>query len=309
MFDTISEFLIPKPALCGHPTSIGIDQYRMLGHPVLLEDPKYPRNVALWNLVLVVDRGADVRGLEPPVTKLAQVFRSLELEAEYMTNAKYRPALYSVLQQLVHDLNTMREARIAVPHSSVILDIRLAPVLSAHPPEVNLWDVPVPALDFAHVPLTGWDLTLTRLVPLINGTRSVYQLAHIADVDPALVRVAIQHLVHVGAVYLVDVFQLTNMYVPTAKLRRLANDVDAQEACVQYILRPNHLSPPPSSALTHVLLTPTRVLTLYASLKPGVTVAEFMANSAFPTNVADIRRFVVFGVTKGWIRRVHRYPI
>ncbi|KAI9224590.1 nitrogen permease regulator 2, partial [Blastocladiella britannica] len=293
LFDTVSEFLIPKPSLCDTFVAIGIEQYRMLGHPVLIQDPKYPRNVALWNLVLVVDRGADARGLRAPARKLAAALRSLELELEYVTAAVHRPALQSVLQQLVTDLNSMREARIPVPGSPAVLDVRLAPVRSIMPPEVQLWDVPVSRLDLARLQtpsfMGGCDLVLRRLVPLIDGVRPVAQLAAVGDMDPALARVAVQHLVYVGAVALVDLFQTSNMYIPTPKLRRLAADVFAQEEAVRYISIPQ----PP----------------LYAALKPGVTIADLVTQGQFPTAIADARRFAVLGVLKGWLRRVHRYPI
>ncbi|KAI9179712.1 Nitrogen permease regulator 2 [Blastocladiella emersonii ATCC 22665] len=301
LFDTVSEFLIPKPTLCGSLVSIGIDRYRMLGHPMLFSGDKYPRNVALWNVVFVIDRRADGRGLHHAVTKVAHVLRTLELETEYVTNLAYRPAVFSVLQQMLLDLNATRECRVPA-FGSTTLDIRLAPVLPAGTPEVNVWDVPVPRLDFADLATGDWDLTVRRILPLLDGVRPVSVVADLADVDPTLVRVAVQHLVRTGAVQLADLFQTTNVYVPTAKLRRLAQDPHAQEACVRFVARPAALA-------NGTAPTPTRLFTLYTALKPGTTVAEYLQATGFPTGLADIRRFVLFGVIRGWIRRVHRYPL
>lgn len=69
---------------------------------------------------------------------------------------------------------------------------------------------------------------------------------------------------------------------------------------------------------TRGFLPPTAavVISMYAALKGTMTVAEFMRDPSLRLSSIepryfkfDIRRFIVFGVVEGIIRRVHRYPI
>jgi len=52
-----------------------------------------------------------------------------------------------------------------------------------------------------------------------------------------------------------------------------------------------------------------KLLHLYSRLKPGRTVFEWMESHEVHELGIDVRRFTSFGVIKGFLRRVHRYPI
>jgi len=51
-----------------------------------------------------------------------------------------------------------------------------------------------------------------------------------------------------------------------------------------------------------------RLAWLYARIKPPLTVGQWMTEYAVPESI-DVRRFVSFGVIKGFLRRVHRWPV
>ena len=51
-----------------------------------------------------------------------------------------------------------------------------------------------------------------------------------------------------------------------------------------------------------------RLAWLYARIKPPLTVGQWMTDYAVPESI-DVRRFVSFGVIKGFLRRVHRWPV
>lgn len=110
-FETLSDYLIPKAALCGRlitcttrgsGTSSNGDtpnrsqsrsrtrtpassptqtkHYKVLSYPVLLEDSaKYERNTFIFNLAFVFDGKADVKSYEPVVRKCARALRGLEV--------------------------------------------------------------------------------------------------------------------------------------------------------------------------------------------------------------------------------------
>src|SRR5436190_20028427 len=78
-FDSISEYIIPKPQLCGHLVNICTESHKIMGFPVNIRDKKYTRNTFMFNLSFVFDRGADTSSYEPVVRKVARVLTSLEV--------------------------------------------------------------------------------------------------------------------------------------------------------------------------------------------------------------------------------------
>ena len=56
-FDAISEFLIPKPQLCGRLLVLREEGRVVLCWPVCIEDPRYARNALLFSLVFVLEPG------------------------------------------------------------------------------------------------------------------------------------------------------------------------------------------------------------------------------------------------------------
>jgi nitrogen permease regulator 2-like protein len=79
-FDSISEYIIPKPQLCGHLVNICTESYKVMGFPVnIRDDKKYARVYFMFNLSFVFEREADTSSYEPVVRKVARVLTSLEV--------------------------------------------------------------------------------------------------------------------------------------------------------------------------------------------------------------------------------------
>lgn len=89
-FASLSDFVIPKPPLCGrlvtcvvgsHPDDLGHRRsYKVLGFPVLLDETdKYERNHFIFNLCFVFESHVDVQAYEPIVRKCARSLRVLEV--------------------------------------------------------------------------------------------------------------------------------------------------------------------------------------------------------------------------------------
>lgn len=79
-FDSISEYIIPKPELCGRLVTIFLNaKYKVLGYPVLLEGPKYERNNLLFNLCFVFERHDSTGEYEQVVRKIARELQNLEV--------------------------------------------------------------------------------------------------------------------------------------------------------------------------------------------------------------------------------------
>ena len=85
-FDSISEYIIPKPALCGHLVNICTESCKVMGFPVNIRNAdKYDRVYFMFNLCFVFDREADTSSYEPVVRKVARVLTSLEVSCCVMS--------------------------------------------------------------------------------------------------------------------------------------------------------------------------------------------------------------------------------
>ncbi|KAJ3107571.1 Nitrogen permease regulator 2 [Phlyctochytrium planicorne] len=283
-FESISEYIIPKPVLCNRLVTISTKKYKVMGYPVSIEDPKYERNALLFNLCFVFDKDANTTSYEQIVKKMARVLRSLEVESEFLCNAVTKSYILNIMEQLLQDLNTYFECQIPINDANMI-NLKLLPVYP-NPEPVKDWHVPVALLNLEKATDKYWDMTIRRVVPFINGVFYVKKIAEVADVELELVRIAIQHLLYFGCIKLVDIFKsewISGVSRPPGGVPTLDSDL-----------------PPPTFAV---------VFRLFCSFKHGHTVREWVEeNNVLSLNI-DIRRLIVFGIIKGFLYRVHKYPL
>jgi len=96
----------------------------------------------------------------------------------------------------------------------------------------------------------------------------------------------------------VDIFQYSNMYMVNSHFPRLCMDETVISECGAYVTRPG-FPIPDWPALAQ----------LYSGLQPGRTVHQWAEANQLHSRGIDPRRFVSFGIIKGFLRRVHRWPI
>lgn len=96
-----------------------------------------------------------------------------------------------------------------------------------------------------------------------------------------------------------DIFQYSNMYTLKPSVTRLASDETIISECAAYVTVPSHPTKPAWPDL----------LSLYSKLLPGTTVHQWAEKNDVLALGIDPRRFVSFGIIKGFLRRVHRWPI
>src|SRR5262249_17979388 len=84
-FTSISDLIIPRQEFCDRLVTVCIHHYRIIGHPVCIEDPRYDRNQFIFNLALVLDEDADFSGYKSVVKKLASLFRNLEEQSGFLS--------------------------------------------------------------------------------------------------------------------------------------------------------------------------------------------------------------------------------
>ncbi|KAI8928411.1 nitrogen permease regulator 2-domain-containing protein [Entophlyctis helioformis] len=296
-FDAISEYIIPKSHLCNRLVTLSTTHYKVVGHPVLLENTKYERNALLFNLCFVFERGAITACYEQVVCKMARVLKSLEVESEFLHNATTKASILNIIEQLLEDLNSYNECQIPINDANMI-NVKLFP---QYPTPAPVFDcqVPVAMLDLKAIMDKHWDLTMRRVIPFIDGVNSVRRIGVLADVNIALVRLAIQHLLYYGCVRLIDIFQFSNTYNVMSSVATMLSSEESQMDCIQFVRKPN--MPMPSFGA---------VFALYCSLKGGLKLSEWIQdNRSAALALIDIRRFIAYGILKGFVYRVHQYPV
>ena len=343
-FPAISSFIIPRQSLCGNLISLSPPTPNphspaclILGYPVCITSPSYPRNEFIFNFALVLSHAdsPDVNAYKSVVTKFAYLMRSLEEQSYFLSHDTSAPGtgkLYSLCEMLMEDLNNYCECMIPIDELNT-LNIKLFPTYPP-PPVVKAWHVPIFTVRPETLMDENWDLTMQRIVPRINGVSSVKQIALLADADYNLTRSCMKHLLYYGCLLLLDIFSFSAIYAPSAEFSTsIASDEDMQRECAGYVN--TKFAPTVQEAATHssngnanVLLGQTildddddiwpfaangkkvdgvGIVQLFAALRHGLSVREWYTENSNALANIDLRRFITFGVIKGFVFRVHKY--
>lgn len=348
-FSTIAQFLIPRQSLCGNLISLSPPQLSqhtpptlILSYPICLTSSHYPRNEFIFNFALVLGdpSSIDVPSYKSVVKKLAHLMRSLEEQSHFLSDDDSPPntgKIYSLCEMLMEDLNNYCECMIPIDELNT-LNIKLFPTLP-NPASVKPWHVPLFTVRIDTMVDENWDLTMLRIIPFINGINSVKRIAVLADADLKLTKKCIKHFLYYGCVILLDIFSFNNIYAVTAEFAHMiAKDTEMQKECARYVnmaFAPGGqeeaiIDGTASERRTSGLTTTTiglqddeiwpltgkgdpidgvGIVQLFACLRQGLTVREWYARNANMLANIDMRRFITFGVIKGFLYRVHRYAI
>ncbi|KAF8447715.1 nitrogen permease regulator 2-domain-containing protein [Boletus edulis BED1] len=294
-FSDISKYVIPPNPLCGRLVICATGNYRIIGLPVSLPG-KYERNFFRFNLCFVFERSANLSCYEPIVRKVSRVLTACEEESMLLSNPQTSLAMYAIIEQLYEDLNSYSETSILIDDFNSI-ELKILPFYP-NPPSVKDWHVPLALINLSKRIEDNWDLTMRKVSQYINGVNHVSRIAQLADCDLELTRQAISHLLYYQVVMTIDTFQYSNMYTLRKNVQWLADEPHAKDECGPYVTKPG--KPIPDWP---------KLLHLYSRFKPGRTVFEWMESYEVHKLGIDVRRFTSFGVIKGFLRRVHRYPV
>ncbi|KZT70125.1 NPR2-domain-containing protein [Daedalea quercina L-15889] len=294
-FDDISRYVMPPSALCGRLVICATKGHRIIGFPVELQGA-YERNYFRYNLCFVFERTADLSCYEPVVRKVSRVLTSCELESRFLSEPDSSPSIHAVLEQLYEDLNSYSETSIPLDKFNSI-ELKIFPFYP-NPPQVKDWMVPLTLIDIRKRIEPNWDLTMVKVCQFIDGTNHVSRIARLAECDLDLTRQAIAHLLYYQVIMMIDIFQYSNMYTLRTSIQWLADENHVRDECGPYATRPGH-----------AIADWPKLLHLYSRLKPGKTVFEWMQEYDVQSYNIDVRRFTSFGVIKGFLRRIHRWPV
>lgn len=295
-FGDISKYVIPSNPLCGRLVICATRNHRIIGFPVSILGSEYKRNYFRFNLCFVFERAADLSCYKPIVRKVSRVLAACEEESMFLSSPQSSPAMHAILEQLYEDLNSYSETSIPIDAFNSI-ELKIFPFYP-NPPPVKDWQVPLALINLKSRVEDNWDLTVKKVCEHINGINHVRRIAQLADCDLQLTRQAVAHLLYYQVIMTVDIFQYSDMYTLRKNVQWLADEPHVKDECGPYVTKPG--KPIPDWP---------KLLHLYSRLKPGKTVFEWMESHNVHDLGVDVRRFTSFGVIKGFLRRVHRYPV
>ncbi|KAL8686855.1 MAG: hypothetical protein Q9218_006814 [Villophora microphyllina] len=306
-FPSVSSYIIPRPEFCSRLITFCTPTHRVLSQPVCLQSSSYPRNAYTFSIALVLDASTPFASYATVTLKLASLLQTLEEQSRFLSRDASAPntgKIYALCEILLEDLNNYCESMIPIDDSNT-LNIKLFPTYPP-PPTLYPYHVPLSTVRLDTLTDPNWDLTMLRVLPYIDGVNSVKQISLLADADYKLVRKAIEHLLYYGCLLLLDIFSFSAIYAPTAEFASFVEDTEMQEECARYIASPSDRT---GQSYQHGLVSGLQLVELYLALKQGQTLKSFYIEHAETMDRIDVRRFVTFGVIKGFLYRVHKYAI
>ncbi|KAI4238891.1 MAG: hypothetical protein LQ352_007834 [Teloschistes flavicans] len=306
-FPSLSPYIIPRPEFCSRLITFCTPTHRILSQPVCLQSSTYPRNAYTFSIALVLESSTPFASYATVTLKLASLLKTLEEQSRFLSRDASAPntgKIYALCEILLEDLNNYCESMIPIDDSNT-LNIKLFPTYP-HPSPLYPYHVPLSTVRLDTLTDPNWDLTMLRVLPYIDGVNSVKQISLLADADYKLVRKAIEHLLYYGCLLLLDIFSFSAVYAPTAEIASFVEDTEMQEECARYIAVPNDGI---KHNLQHDIIRGLQLVELYLALKQGQNVKSFYIKHAETMDRIDVRRFITFGVIKGFLYRVHKFAM
>lgn len=297
-FDSLSDYLIPKTELERRLLTVNALGLKIIGYPVGIDHARYARNRLIFNLCFVCRPSMRTFQYEPIVKKLANYLVNLELECGYLSKPIHKEKLPGIMTDIMEQLNKFRVCRINIT-SSTTINLKIVKV-HPDPEQVHNEQVPVFSSTRGIMKPSQWDLTTQQIIPYIDGFRHISKIAAEADVEVSLVKACIQNMIYYGIVTLISIFQYSNFYVPTHRLVELNENLSLQQECVKFVTKHSGTKQDPSFR---------SIYKMYCNMNYGITVRDLCLQYNPNSLNIDEKKLVRFGLMKGIIRRVHKYPV
>lgn len=106
-FDTVKNYVIPKPQLCNQLLSFKINNYKVIGYPVNMVNDHYARNSFNFNFCFVFNYElGDVSPYEPAIKRMGQMFQVLEEQNFILSKLDKENSFYKDMRNNASDLDT-----------------------------------------------------------------------------------------------------------------------------------------------------------------------------------------------------------
>ncbi|KAI9868128.1 MAG: Nitrogen permease regulator 2 [Trichoglossum hirsutum] len=147
------------------------------------------------------------------------------------------------------------------------------------------------------------------IIPHINGLNATSRLSALSSADPSLVKKSLSHLLYYNCLLMLDIFQYSAIYAVTAEISLLVADADVQRECAAYVAASDNCDQDDDDDDGAPPVDPALIISLYASLRQGLTLKAWCVEHEPFLAAVDVRRFISFGVIKGFLYRVHKYAV
>ncbi|AMD20158.1 HCR008Wp [Eremothecium sinecaudum] len=104
-FDTIKNYIIPKPQLCNKLLTFKYKSYRLVCFPVNVNAPYYARNSFSFDFVFVFPYDSPTSPYEPAIIRLGKMFRILEEQSQFLSKIERDPVYYQLKTQDTNQLD------------------------------------------------------------------------------------------------------------------------------------------------------------------------------------------------------------
>lgn len=292
-FDSLSNYLIPKPELERRLQTVNALGLKIIGYPIGIDHARYSRNRLIFNVCFVCQPHMRTFHYEPLVKKLNRYFEELELECQFLSNKSSREKIPGIMEDIRVKLNEYKSCKLEMT-SSTTINLKVVKV-HPNPEEVLDEQVPILLIRRSFLKPNRWDLTTQQIIPYIDGYRHVSRIATEADVEVSLVKACIQNMIYYGIVKLIPIFQYSNSYLPTQRLVELHENEQLRKECIEYV-----------SKNSNVLANFRTVFKIFCSMNYGISVRDLCLQ--FDPNIEE-KKLIRYGLMKGLIRRIHRYPV
>ncbi|CAL1534555.1 unnamed protein product, partial [Lymnaea stagnalis] len=297
IFDAIQNFIITKQELLNRIITVTSFGHKFVGCPISIDNDKYKRNAFIFNVCFVFDEDTNTSEYGPVVKKLADYLTRIEVEIAFLSEPENTKKVTEFLRKVLNGLNQDGCFHINMANTCMV-HLKLA-VTIHEPISVEDHDVPILTAPRDVVMKHQWDLTTQQILHYVDGMSHVLKIAADADVELNLVKANLQNLLHYKFMKLVSIFQYSNVYTVTQDINKLMEDVNLQEECVKFVAKSDRSCPEFRD-----------VFMLYCTFTPGTTVKDLCVRQINPHILkVDERKLVQFGLIKGLLRRMHRYPV
>uniref|UniRef100_A0A1I7Z545 GATOR complex protein NPRL2 n=1 Tax=Steinernema glaseri TaxID=37863 RepID=A0A1I7Z545_9BILA len=307
---------------------ITFHDYKVMGHPVCLKHRKYPRGDFIFNLCFVVSKDStidciflseigEIPKLEGIIyaefdTNTGPVIRyqylvELERECWFLSGQSAKKRMPRLVRQIFKGINDNACCEQSVTKATSFY-LKLCPSFHGkEPPKISKYMVPMftrcpPPISPAQI--HKMDILSQKIVPHIDGVRCIKEISNVIEIEADLVERCIQNLHFYGCITLVPLFMYSNTYVTTEKLHKLYEDVKMQQECLEFIKLNRRIG----TAIITAPPTFPQIFRLYASLKTGYTLKEWVSRIAPDMLNFDVRKFIQFGLCRGFVRKLSVYP-
>lgn len=217
IFDSTSEYIITGNELADQMICLSAHNMHILSRPTIIVNTRYERNSLLFSVGFILRRAEDPRPFRPLISKLSATLCSMEVESQFLSNARTRPHLQQVLERILVSLNSPQAECNLLLDDGNSLNLKLFKPPKALASPVPDYAVPVLLRPEWQLQMFDWDLTINWIVPHINGLKYARLISQSSEVDMEMVRACLRVLKHHGVLAFVDIFRYSNRYESTGR--------------------------------------------------------------------------------------------